>query len=110
MYKKDIIEEISLLTTVQKLSIDRLCKQAIKCICSDICDAKLLDMDNLCLDIGIGNLFIYITNDEVKFRFEPSSYLDSSIIDTILTGKNPIKDDIEQSLLNKINTTYKELF
>lgn len=110
MYKKDIIEEVSLLTTVQKLSIDRLCKQIIKCICANICEAKMLDNNNLCLDIGIGNLYICITDNDVKYRFEPSSYLDSSVIDSVLTGKNPVKDDIEQALLNKINTTYKELF
>lgn len=110
MYKKDIIEEVSLLTTIQKLSIDRLCKQIIKCICANICEAKMSNKDSLCLDIGIGNLYICITDNDVKYRFEPSSYLDSSIIDSILTGKNPVKEDIEESLLNKINMTYKELF
>lgn len=110
MYKRDIIEEVSLLTTVQKLSIDRLCKQIIKCICSNICEAKILDDNNLCLDIGIGNLYICITDNDIKYRFEPSAYLDSSVTDSVLTGKNPVKDDIEQALLNKINTTYKELF
>ena len=32
------------------------------------------------------------------------------IINTILTGKSPVIDDIEKSLTSKINNVYKELF
>ena len=110
MYRMDIVQDISTLTTVQKSSIDRLCIQAIKCVCYCICEALSKNEKDLCLDIGIGSLFINIGEDSVKYRFEPSMFMDNSIIDSVLSGKNPVIEDIESSLLNKVNTTYKDLF
>lgn len=110
MYRMDIVQDISTLTTVQKSSIDRLCTQAIKCVCYCICEALSKNEKDLCLDIGIGSLFINIGEDSVKYRFEPSMFMDNSIIDSVLSGKNPVIEDIESSLLNKVNTTYKDLF
>jgi hypothetical protein len=51
-----------------------------------------------------------VNKDSVKYRFEPSSKLENYIIDTILTNKSPVIDDIEKSLISKINNVYKELF
>lgn len=110
MYRGNIIQDISTLTTVQKSSIDRLCKQMIKCICYDVCEALSQDMKELCLDIGIGNLVIKIDDDSVLYRFEPSQTLDSDVLCSVTTGKNPVVEDIENSLLSKVNTTYKDLF
>lgn len=110
MYRMDIVQDISTLTTVQKSSIDRLCTQAVKCVCYCICEALSKNEKDLCLDIGIGSLFINIGEDSVKYRFEPSMFMDNSIIDSVLSGKNPVIEDIESSLLNKVNTTYKDLF
>jgi hypothetical protein len=62
------------------------------------------------LDIGVGNLFINIDNESVRYRFEPSVFMDNSVSESVLSGKNPVIEDIESSLLNKVNTTYKELF
>ena len=106
----DIVQDISTLTTVQKSSIDRLCIQAIKCVCYCICEALSKNEKDLCLDIGIGSLFINIGEDSVKYRFEPSMFMDNSIIDSVLSGKNPVIEDIESSLLNKVNTTNKDIF
>ena len=106
----DIVQDISTLTTVQKSSIDRLCTQAVKCVCYCICEALSKNEKDLCLDIGIGSLFINIGEDSVKYRFEPSMFMDNSIIDSVLSGKNPVIEDLESSLLNKVNTTYKDLF
>ena len=56
MYRMDIVQDISTLTTVQKSSIDRLCTQAVKCICYCVCEAlskneKDLIRNNLGLSI-----------------------------------------------------------
>lgn len=110
MYRGNITQDISTLTTVQKSSIDRLCKQMIKCICYDVCEALSQDIKEICLDIGIGNLIIKIDDYSVLYRFEPSQALDDNVICSVTTGKNPVVEDIENSLLNKVNTTYKDLF
>lgn len=110
MYRMDIVQDISTLTTVQKSSIDRLCTQAVKCICYCVCEALSKNEKDLCLDIGIGNLFINIEDDAVRYRFEPSMFMDSNVIDSVLSGKNPVIDEIESSLLSKVNMTYKDLF
>jgi hypothetical protein len=110
MYRANIVQDISTLTTVQKSSIDRLCTQAVKCICYCVCEAMSKDEKDMCLDIGVGNLFINIDNESVRYRFEPSVFMDNSVSESVLSGKNPVIEDIESSLLNKVNTTYKELF
>jgi hypothetical protein len=108
--KSDLLDDISQLTTVQRVSIDRLVNQGVNCICHDIQELKVAKSDCACIDIGLGNLFINISNNEIKYRFEPSSKLESGILNTVLTGKSPVIDDIEKSLINKVNTVYKELF
>lgn len=108
--KSDLLDDISSLTTIQKISLDRLVIQANKCICHNVQEAIVDKSSGVCINIGIGNIFIYINNDEIKYRFEPSSKLESGIADTVLTGKSPIIEDIEQSLISKVNTVYKELF
>ena len=108
--KSDLLDDISSLTTIQKISLDRLAIQANKCICHDIQEAIVDKSSGVCINIGIGNLFIDMRSDEIKYRFEPSSKLENCIVDTVLTGKSPIIDDIEKSLINKVNTVYKELF
>lgn len=110
MYRANIVQDISTLTTVQKSSIDRLCTQAVKCICYCVCEAMSKDEKDMCLDIGVGNLFINIDDESVRYRFEPSVFMDNSVAESVLSGKNPVIEDIESSLLNKVNTTYKELF
>lgn len=108
--KSDLLDDISSLTTIQRVSLDRLVSQANKCICHDIQEVLVNDSSGACVNIGIGNLFIDVNKDSIKYRFEPSSKLENYIIDTILTNKSPIIDDIEKSLISKINNVYKELF
>lgn len=108
--KSDLLDDISSLTTVQRVSLERLVSQANKCICHDIQEAKLEKVNCVCIDIGIGNLFINIDADSIKYRFEPSSKLEKYIIETTLSGKSPIIEDIEKSLISKVNKVYKELF
>lgn len=108
--KSDLLDDISQLTTVQRMSIDRLVNQGIVCICHDIQELKVAKSDCACINIGLGNLFISISDNEIKYRFEPSSKLESGVSNTILTGKSPVIDNIEKSLISKVNTVYKELF
>lgn len=108
--KSDLLDDISSLTTIQRVSLDRLILQANKCICHDVQEVLVNNSDCACIDIGVGNLFIDVNKDSVRYRFEPSSKLENSIVNTILTGKSPVVDDIEKSLISKINNVYKELF
>lgn len=108
--KSDLLDDISSLTTVQRVSLDRLISQANKCICHDVQELILTKNNCACIDIGLGNLFIDISENEIKYRFEPSSKLENYILNTVLTGESPIMNDIEKSLISKINTVYKELF
>lgn len=108
--KTNLLEDISTLTTVQKASLDRLSDQSIKCICHNVQEALLIGINEVCIDIGLGNLFLFISENEVKYRFEPSYKLENNIIETLLTKKSPVISDIEESLINKINVVYKELF
>ena len=108
--KSDLLVDLSSLTTVHKASLDRLVDMSYKCLCQDVQEALLENIETICIDIGIGNLFINISTEFVKYRFEPNQKLKDCLINTIKTKESPIIKDIEDSLVEKINTVYKELF
>ena len=110
MHKTDLLVDLAALTTIQKASLDKLCNQAFKCICHSVQEASLDDVDTVRIDIGLGNLFIKFNSDEVRYRFEPSFKLEECLNTTISTGISPVIEDVEDSLISKINAAYKELF
>ena len=55
--------------------------------------------------------FINVAKHEIKYRFNPSSDLENVLIDTLKnSAKKPIVEDAEKALINRLLTTYKELF
>lgn len=110
MIRSDLLEDVSKISCIQYLSLQRLVDYEVKCISQDILEAKNSDDDTVVINIGIGNLTINFSDDNIKYRFSPLETLDSAIKNAIKNNKSYLIDDIEQSLLNKLNTTYKELF
>ena len=110
MKKTDLLVDLAALTTIQKASLDKLCAQAHKCLCHSVQEANIDGDDTVRIDIGLGNLFIKFNSEEIKYRFEPSYKLEEYLTSTLSTGISPIIEDVEDSLISKINNAYKELF
>ena len=104
---QSLIEDISTLTTIPTANLNQLVKKANFCICNDVAESKLQGEDLTEVDIGIGRLHIFVEDNNIKYKFVPSKYLENNIKKTILDGKNPLIEEAEQALVTRIVDTYK---
>ena len=112
--KSDIMEDVSVLTTIPKSNLDKLCKNISYCIAHCVHENDIdteIGSDNITVaDIGIGILYIFHNGKEVRYRFEPSGYLEEEILETISSKKSPVIEKLEEAFVNKITNAYKDIF
>lgn len=102
-------DDLSNLTTIPKQSLDRLADLSELCICSTVGESIALGENVSSINIGIGTLSILACDDCVKYKFSPSKTLEDRIVNMIKTGKNPLVDEIETKIIDRIVNTYKDL-
>ena len=61
------------------------------------------------IDLGFGTLLIKLEDDIIKYKFIPSSVLETNIKETVQKKKNPLVAAVDESLVSKIERCYKEL-
>lgn len=105
----NILEDISTLTSINKKALDKLSNVAIYCINDAVVESLITDNDTVKVDIGIGELWLRLENDQVKYKFIPSAKFEESIVNTITNKSNLLEISIENSLKEKITNTYKDL-
>ena len=107
---KDLINDLSILTTIPEYSLRDLVDKAVLSICHDV-NENLMERDAYTqIDIGIGKITIGFEDDEIKYKFIPSLRLERAIKDVISTHEDPLQIELENSLMQRIKDTYKELF
>ena len=106
----DLIEDLSKLTTINELSLNRVFDKVQWCICDYIEAAVTSGVNTVDINIGFGTLTINIDNDSIKYRFKPNKKLETAIIGTMLDDKNPLKFELENNLVQKITNIYKDMF
>lgn len=107
----DVLEKLSILTTIDAKTLSKLCEKASWCICDGLYLESLNNVYRCFFDIGIGTVGIdYSAGDVVRYNFVPSKEFEKSVISTISNGESPLKGKVEQSLVRKITETYKDLF
>ena len=104
-----LIKDIATLTTIPELNIQKLSNIAVKCISHTIAEAVRENEDTCIEDIGIGNLIIDISEDELKFKFIPSQQLQTAILNSIKKNESDLVIDIKKILQDKIMNVYKNL-
>ena len=106
---ENILKDISILSTIPEKYLKRLSSLAVYTINDAVNDAII--NNNYCedVDIGIGVITIWFKDNELKFKFKPSSELEKSLIDTIINKQNILENVLEESLVDKITNTYKDL-
>ena len=107
---KYLIPDLSILTTIPELSLKKLSDKCKFIICHDVQEACLNDEDEVTVDIGLGQLTIKIEDEGIRYRFIPNASFEESVTNTVLNGVSPLTCLIEDTLVNKIENTYKELF
>ncbi len=106
----NVSEDVSILSTIPQDTINKLLKEVTWSICHSV-EEDLLNNNTLTkIDIGLGTLLISNEEDTIKYKFIPSSTLEDSVKETILSKKSPLESILEDTLIRKILHTYKDIF
>lgn len=106
----DVKENLSTLTTINELSINRLFNKITWIISDAVEQAELMGDDTIDLDLEFGSIRIVIDNNNIKYKFIPSKFTEDTIIDTIVNGKNQLTMEVEKNLVQKLTNIYKDMF
>ena len=106
----NLIDDIGVLTTVSPTNLKAISKLSEAVICHAVAES-MLDRNQVTeIDIGIGMLYIRVTDGEIQYKFAPSEHLYNSMLNTVKTGKSPIEAKVNEQLGKRIMNTYKDLF
>lgn len=106
----NIKEDLSKLTTIDESVFAKLMSKVEWCI-SDCLEKSILAGENEArIDIGLGTIVIYFTDEEVKYRFIPDAKFEKIVVNTIVNERNDLVLNIEESLISKLINTYKNFF
>ena len=106
----DAIQDISKITTIPVRTLDKLVSKIDWCICDAIEESRMVGEDLTRVDIGVGVLCIYVKDNEIEYKFLPAPKLEKYVIDTVVNKKNPMVVNLEQTFVNRITKTYKDMF
>ena len=106
----DVKKDLSTLTTVSELAINRLFDKITWIISDSVEQAEILGDTNIDLDLGFGIIKLILEDKSIKYKFIPSKATENAIIDTIVNGKNQLTLNIEATLVDKLTKLYKDMF
>ena len=109
MKEYNLIEDLSVLTSIPRDALDKLSKKCVWVICDDLEDCELENDNLVSINIGIGNLLISNGDETIKYKFIPSKELEKGIRETVVDHKNPLKFVLEKTLADRITNTYKTI-
>lgn len=104
----NIINNLSTLTTVPTKILTKLTEKEILCIGSAVSDAIKNEEDAVVLNIGFGTLSIELKTGLCKFL--PSNELKNTIKKCINNKIDPLEENLEQAIIDKLLKIYEEGF
>lgn len=107
--RTDAISDLSCLTTIPKDSLSKLSEKLVYCIADAVAEAQKTGQPAVDIDIGIGTLSIGLVDDVAKYKLVPSDSLQSAVRYAIVDEQNLLERKLEQALVTKITSTYKDL-
>lgn len=105
----DLLKDISEITNVPKLTLEKISAKGELCIADAVVEVLARGDSQVTLDIGIGTLTIRVSESEVKYKFIPSTRLDTTILRSITLRESPLIPKLDNALVARIQATYKEL-
>ena len=109
MHMIDIINDISILTSISKLSLENLSNKAIECIAHGV-QETLNQNDNIIeVNLDFGKLYIKLEGSEIKYKFIPAKKLENAVRYACDTKESPLILQAEKKLRERIESTYKDL-
>ena len=106
----NLIDDVSVLTNIPSKLLEKIKKCEEYSIVENITELNSEKEKFIDLDLGIGTLSILVDDNVIKYKFIPSSSLDEEILSAIKYKKNILDLKLENSLQQKIEQTYRDLF
>ena len=108
--KNDLLNDVSILSTIPKKYLIKLTQKEILCINDYIAEATIANENSVDIDIGIGDLLISWDekNNRLQYYFTPSDELNENVRATIANKQNILESTLEDNLASKIVNTYKD--
>lgn len=104
-----ITEDVSKLTTIPVKTLDSLMDKFLYCIVDLVKETNLAGENTTNIDLDFGVLSINYNNNQLKYKFTPSSKFNQAMSDLFNKGLNSLENILESSLITKITNTYKDL-
>lgn len=109
MIERDIINDVSTITFIDRKHLDKLVNKALYSIGDAACLFNSSEDNTLSLDIGIGTILLVYIDDSIKYKFIPSEKMEKVIISAVSENKNILINKLETNLISKIENIYKDL-
>lgn len=107
----DTLQDISMLSNVDKELLVKLSELGEISLISCVHDTKLKGADTCVCDVGIGKIVIdFSVSDEIIYKFVPSKNLTDEIHRDIIENIEPtITMKLQKIISKKLNAVYKDL-
>jgi len=105
----DIIDDVCKLTTIPYTVMKRLISKVSMCISHAVCESLLSGENITQVNVGIGKLFINVSDDSITYKFIPSPHLEELLVNTVNSGESPLVTKVEDTLKSKIINVYKDM-
>ena len=106
----NVVEDISKLTTLSVSSVKNIINIVKMCISHEVLEAKLHGEDICTVSLGdLGKLIIRISEEELAYKFIPSASLERELIETLNTKESSLERALEDALMKKVISVYKDL-
>lgn len=109
MDKFDLLKDVSVLTTLPEKSLRKLCDKGLECVCHNVLESLNEGNTETIINILIGEVTVTLDNDSLYYKFRPSPQLESMLVETIVSKKDPLVGSIEEGLTSRLLNTYKDL-
>ena len=107
--QNNLLNDLSIITTIPQATLVKLMDKMTWCICNSV-EESILNSEKITeMDLGIGKLLLSIDDGFLEYKFIPSSKLESNVLKTIKEKKNPLINNLEISLVDRITNTYKDM-
>lgn len=104
-----LTEDLAQLTTIPVRQLDRLAVRGGYCTANAVYEAVQAGEDVAEVDTGIGILRIFKDPQGIHYVFIPSTELDREVRGAFKGQKSPLSTAIEETLVDRITNTYKDL-
>lgn len=104
-----LITDISTITNISTFALEELIEKCRLCICHNVYEDILSNDNPTAIDIGIGVLYIKREESEIKYKFIPSKKLEEEVAFTIQHNVSPLVLEVDTTMKDRIENTYKQL-